>query len=209
MFEHETALQELDLKYADLPRSLRGSIDNFKRARLEAEADPENKDLQLRLKRQSIVIADALQDYKEELENLPDQTQTPNNMLTGSELERAQAVGLTETATLAEVEAKEAEIKSAAEKTAADEATEKAEAEAKAAVEKQAAEKQAVEKQAAEKLAADEAEAKAKTEKEALDANERAKAEQEAAAQAIAEKEAAEAQAKADWLATPLGAIGM
>ncbi len=200
MFEHEITLQELKLNVADLPDNLKGLINNFIGQQKKAEADPTNEQLQKRLKKQSIVIADALIDYAEK--DLPEEEiLNPNNMLTGSELDRATAVGLTETATIAEVEAKEKEIaeaKELADKEAAD-AQAKLDAEAKELADKEAADAQA-------KL---DAEAKEKADKEALDANQRAAADQAAAEKEKADKEAAEAQAKADWLKTPLGSIGL
>lgn len=151
MFEHEIALQELNTNYAAMPKNIKNSIAYWEREKAKVYGQ-ENVDpaAERALKAKSAIIANEIQDFVEK--DLPDEEiPNPNNMLSDADKARAKAVGLDEnTATLAEIEAKEKEATDKVAKEAADkEAAEKA---AKEAADKEAADKAA--KEAADKAKA-------------------------------------------------------
>lgn len=178
-FEHEIALKELNLSYDILPGSIKGKINQFKQSQGKIFADPNtvDKNKEIQLHAYSAVIAEDIQDFYEKDFEDENQTQNINNMLKDDQLKRAQAVGLTETATMQEVEAKE---KAIADKAASD----------KAATDKAAADKAAADKAAADKAAAE------KTAGTGTPDPDKAKADADKAA---ADKAAAEKQAKEDF----------
>lgn len=111
-FEHEVAMADLGVNYSELPISIKGSINRFKRDKDNVYADQNNvdPDKELALQKSSFIIAEAIQDWWEEKEE-----QTNNqNMSKPNEalIARAKAVGLPETATEAEIVAKETELAS-------------------------------------------------------------------------------------------------
>jgi hypothetical protein len=164
-FEHEIAFSELNTNYAAMPLAIKTRIQNWEREKTKVYGqqviDPA---AERALKAKSAIIANEIQDFIEleypDEEN--DTNKTNNNMLSDADKTRAKAAGLDEnTATIADIEAKE---KEKADKEAADK-----EAAEKAAKEKEAGEnaaKEAAEKEASEKA---EKEAAEKAEKEAAD----------------------------------------
>jgi hypothetical protein len=112
-FEHEIAMQENGVDYNDLPTSIKGKINEFKKSKGKVYADPENVDpeQELYLQKKSLVIAEDIQDWVER--DLPDEETLNNqNMDKAKEalIARAKAAGLPDTATEAEIAAKETEI---------------------------------------------------------------------------------------------------
>lgn len=112
-FEHEIAIQEHGIKYEDLPMPIKNKINRFNQEKAKVYADPANviPDKELYLKKSSLVIAEDIQDWTER--DLVDE-ETLNNQNMDKEKEaliaRAKAVGLTDTATEAEIAAKETEV---------------------------------------------------------------------------------------------------
>lgn len=165
-FEHEIAFAEFNTNYAAMPLAIKTRIQNWEREKAKVygsqDIDPA---AERALKAKSAIIANEIQDFIEkDLEDEEESTPNPNNMLSDADKARAKAVGLDEnTATVADIEAKEKEKadKEAADKAAAD----------KEAADKEAADKAAKEKEAGENAAkeAAEKEAKEKAEKEAAD----------------------------------------
>jgi membrane protein involved in colicin uptake len=161
--EYQITLNQTGLTMAQLPLDLKGAINNFKKTQNETD---KNDAAQVRyLESFDASIADRIQTYYEEINNLTD-----NPMLENDDLKRAQAVGLDENATIEQVEAleKQALDKAEADKTAADskakEEADKAAADAKAKEEADKLSGDAKSKEEADKAAAD---AKAKADEAA------------------------------------------
>jgi hypothetical protein len=112
-FEHEVALAETGVSYDQLPVKIKNKINRFNQEKAKIYADPENVDQEkaLYLKKSSLVIAEDIQDFVES-QYPEEENQNQNNMSKpNAELAaRAKAVGLAETATEAEIVAKEKEL---------------------------------------------------------------------------------------------------
>jgi NACalpha-BTF3-like transcription factor len=152
-FQHKIALKELGLSKKKYPKEIIDQINTFDilKKRYYNEDTQEYKPGKLQeLQVRSAKIADDMQTFIEEQlpeadehKTNPEETTKPTNTmeLTPEQIERAKAVGLTEKATIAQIE--EAEIEAHAQKTKADaDAAEALELEAKKAKEAEQAEKE-------------------------------------------------------------------
>lgn len=142
-FLYKETLQDFGLQYGQLPIALKGAINNLNTQYKVAMRDPNNPDMDKirQVKIKDAEIADEIQTWAERDLEEESETPKPNNMQNEQLAARAKAVGLPETATEAEIAAKE---KQNADKAAAD----------KAAADKAAADKAAADKAAASKASA-------------------------------------------------------
>ncbi len=112
--QHETALETFGIDIKDYPKEIKQSINSLKALIKKHNIKPGevnrevNNQAIISINAMSARIAHDMQDYYEL--NFDEENQNQNNMLTGEELKRAENVGLTETATLEEVVAKEKEV---------------------------------------------------------------------------------------------------
>ena len=126
-----------------MPSSIKGRIQHWEKLKQSVYSNQEvDPALERDLKARSAIIANEIQDFMEkDLEEEEILTPNTNTMLSDADKHRAKALGLDEnTATVADIEAKEKEKndkeaadKTAADKEAADKAAEEAKAKAKAA----------------------------------------------------------------------------
>lgn len=147
MFEHEEALKDFNTTYSAMPVGIKVRIQNWEREKQKVYASQEpDPEAERQLKAKSAIIANEIQDFMEkDLEEEEILTPNTNTMLSDADKHRAKALGLDEnTATVADIEAKEKEKN---DKEAADKAASEKEATDKAAAE--AAEKEAKAKAAA------------------------------------------------------------
>lgn len=124
ILQHETALEEFGIPLNEYPKSIGQSVKSLKALMAKYGVSKEGDNSQvssenmIAINTLSARIAHDMQDHYER--DFEDENQNQNNMLTGDELTRAQAVGLDENATIAQVVEKETDIAAAADLAAQD-----------------------------------------------------------------------------------------